>query len=1011
MKVVSHRIATASMFKTNCLALLVGIALSSSVYAQEASTKTRYTLSSGDLVKVVNEISRNSGLQIVYEIEDLQGLVTVDIKGELTVGQALDKALRGTGLGWTQVNPTTISIKKRAPATTRPNQKDTDAKPRSGSSTSADPGSSVQDLEELVVVGSRLGTSPVESAMPIKVITREQIDRSGASSIAQALTYLPEVPINSLGDRPFRGGTGVPGSGNTNSTTVQMRGLARGTTLVLINGRRAGDSALLTATGQFDLSAIPLALVDRIEVLPSGSSAAYGGDGLAGVINIVLRKDASGFELRTKTSIADGFDTTQISALWGKSWSRGKLTIAANWNKNSALMGSERDITGNRDYRRFGYNDVRSTVSNPGNVYSLSGCPVNQYCYVPLGQRGNLPGLNSSIASVPADQDGTGLVPGDFLATQGLLTKTTPLRHLRSAEEGYGLSLEGSFEVTSSLEAFAELSYTKRETPAYQNELGLQGGQYGDPAAIVPANNPFNPFGVAVGVDYYFKDTGLYTKFDQEHYRGLLGMKGRLGKFEWEVTGLQSRDKALGSGPLGFDRDAIREALAQTDPARALNPFAGNGNAPASDDVLRSLTSDYAHNAMTRTTILGAQVRGPLLKLPAGSVVGLLGVERQRQSVSIDSNSVELVTTFVDGSTSSDAYFAEARVPIMSPRANEAYERVAITGAIRSETSDRSDGSTKTQTSGIEVRPFESLLLRATYGTAFRPLLAYDTVQIPRVSEIYVNDPTRDPDFYFPVNGYTSGGVPVGIVPERSTTTTMGLLYRPSPEWSFSLTHWDTKFRDRIQYIDYLTIIQNESLFPGRVRRDPESGTIVFLDARQVNVARNDSAGVDIAVDGGWTSSIGSFYASVGATYTYKYEQQLSKESDVTHSVSVHDPEGWAPRWKIVPRLEWEANETLTTTMIGRYVSRYRDSVELTTGPDAGRYRSLGDFWLVDLNATISLSRIFSKNTFLRDSKISVGATNLFDKLPVYCCGYSGYDASQYDILGRSVYAELRIAL
>src|SRR3546814_5219462 len=92
----------------------------------------------------------------------------------------------------------------------------------------------------------------------------------------------------------------------------------KGTTLVLINGRRSGYSASYSDSGQFDLSTIPLALVERIEVLPAGSSAVYGGDGLAGVINIVLRRDANGFEFRYRRSSAKGYAVTQAGAVWGK---------------------------------------------------------------------------------------------------------------------------------------------------------------------------------------------------------------------------------------------------------------------------------------------------------------------------------------------------------------------------------------------------------------------------------------------------------------------------------------------------------------------------------------------------------------------------------------------------------------------------------------------------------------------------------------------------------------------
>src|SRR3546814_936097 len=113
------------------------------------------------------------------------------------------------------------------------------------------------------------------------VCSSDLIDRSGVGNIAQVLSYLSEVSINNVGDRNIGVGDGVMDGGNTNSTTIQLRGLPKGTTLVLINGRRAGDSASYSDSGQFDLSTIPLALVERIEVLPAGSSAVYGGDGLA----------------------------------------------------------------------------------------------------------------------------------------------------------------------------------------------------------------------------------------------------------------------------------------------------------------------------------------------------------------------------------------------------------------------------------------------------------------------------------------------------------------------------------------------------------------------------------------------------------------------------------------------------------------------------------------------------------------------------------------------------------
>jgi hypothetical protein len=96
--------------------------------------------------------------------------------------------------------------------------------------------------------------------------------------------------------------------------------------------------------------------------------------------------------------------------------------------------------------------------------------------------------------------------------------------------------------------------------------------------------------------------------------------------------------------------------------------------------------------------------------------------------------------------------------------------------------------------------------------------------------------------------------------------------------------------------------------------------------------------------------------------------------------------------------------------LLGRYVGRYRESTALSTGPNAGTYQVLGDFWVFDLNATISLDRFVGSKSLLGRTKLSFGATNFLNKMPDYCasCSFKGYDSGQYDILGRSIYAELR---
>jgi iron complex outermembrane receptor protein len=572
--------------------------------------------------------------------------------------------------------------------------------------------------------------------------------------------------------------------------------------------------------------------------------------------------------------------------------------------------------------------------------------------------------------------------------------------------------MSGRYQIAPWIAAIAEFTYTKRDVPAYQNPLTIYLGEYGSYGAVVPANNPFNPFGVPVGIDYQFRDTGIFTTYMQKSYRGVFGLSGKAGHFEWDVSKTQTRDRSGTTGPASLNLDAVAAALNSTDPTTALNPFVGDGTAPATDDVMLSLYNNLDQRNESRTDVLTGYIRGPLMRFPAGDVLGLIGAEQQRQEITVDSDDTGLLVQYIEGVIKSRALFAELRLPILSPRAGGVNERLALSGAFRSESSDRTSERTRSETIGLEFRPTESLLLRATYSTAFRPLLAYNAVQTPYERRQFVRDPLHNPTQRVPVDTYLFGGVPEGLRPETSSTTTIGFLYRPSPGWSLSLTKWDIEFRDRIATISTQTIINNEDRFPGRVRRNSTTGLLEFVDGRPVNVARNDTAGVDIGAEANWTTQVGDFYAGLTATYTSKFQQQLTDTSPTTENVSFYNPEGWAPRWKIVPRIEWLPNEWLSTFVVGRYVNKYLDSTPLSSGPNAGEYKALGEFWIVDLNANISLRRFVSERNMLADSKISLGATNLFNRLPEFCAGCSGnsYDASQYDILGRNVYAELRLS-
>src|SRR5258708_4819653 len=180
-------------------------------------------------------------------------------------------------------------------------------------------------LEKIVVVGSRLPAAEAQTAQDVHIYERERIERSGQTTLSDFLATLPEVSLNSV-------------ESSNLSTTVRVRGAAQGSVLVLINGRRAepvtGGAAF---AGYFDLNMIPLSMVERIEVLPTGSSAIYGGDALAGVVNIVLRSDFSGADATIGYKSAK--NTDEKLAYGGAGWKGdfARASLMMSYSKRNSL--------------------------------------------------------------------------------------------------------------------------------------------------------------------------------------------------------------------------------------------------------------------------------------------------------------------------------------------------------------------------------------------------------------------------------------------------------------------------------------------------------------------------------------------------------------------------------------------------------------------------------------------------------------------------------------------------
>ncbi|MBM0171000.1 TonB-dependent receptor plug domain-containing protein [Altererythrobacter sp. C41] len=417
--------------------------------------------------------------------------------------------------------------------------------------------------EPIVVTGTRIrGSGPVGST--VITVDREELDRSGRATLAD---FVRTIPQNFSGG-PAEANVGTTARGNATSnigfgTGVNLRGLGPGSTLTLIDGTRP---ALGGASGAFaDLSLIPAAAIERIEILTDGASAIYGSDAVAGVVNIRLRNRFEGVEARLRAGTADGdLGTYQASQIVGRRWGGGHVVVAGEYYQRGRLPSHKRAYA-TEDLRPFGGPDLRSNYGNPGTIVAANGAAFR----------------------IPAGQDGTDLTPDELIP--GGFNLGDARRHVDLLPRQETVSLYGSGEqnLGGGFSLFARALYAKRRFEARRRVLGIS------PLTITPSHPYYvDPIGTGENIRVYYDPVADFgpegVKGTVRAFNAILGGRAELGRWSLEL-----------SGGYGVQREGyeavnlvhllrLARAVAATDPAWALNPFGdGSVNDPALIDSLR----------------------------------------------------------------------------------------------------------------------------------------------------------------------------------------------------------------------------------------------------------------------------------------------------------------------------------------------------------------------------------------------------------------------------------------
>ena len=309
--------------------------------ALDALATTAYLdLPAQPLSKSVGDLGWQANVEILCLHKYCQGISAPRVLGMQTVQHALETLLRGSGLRYKPLDDHTIGVfpaaNEVAPAT--PPAPSKQAKPTESQKSAAADAS----VEEVVIGTNLIGVDPLG---PLTTYSRREIEESGAPTLEDFLSRLPQ---NLNSNSKATNLVGAPQNGERGSS-YNFWGLGERGTLVLVDGHRIAESAM----GSFvDVSLIPLASVDRVEVLPEGASAIYGADAVAGVINIALRKNFSGLEVDVRNSwpARSGADQSSAALTLGKDWGSGNSVFSFTYRRDQRLLSTDRSYSDTPGY-------------------------------------------------------------------------------------------------------------------------------------------------------------------------------------------------------------------------------------------------------------------------------------------------------------------------------------------------------------------------------------------------------------------------------------------------------------------------------------------------------------------------------------------------------------------------------------------------------------------------------------------------------------------------------------
>jgi iron complex outermembrane receptor protein len=830
-------------------------------------------------------------------------------------------------------------------------------------------------IQEVVVIGSTLKSSDaVHAAVPVNVITAEEIAKSGAVTIADYLTKIPAL----TGAGMERDGAGVGAT-----LAPNIHGIGSKYTLMLVNGRR------LSANVISDLRYVPVAAIERVELLKAGASGLYGSDAVSGVVNFVLKTSYDGAAVSAlygESYRGDASNQDASLTFGGKSESGG-FVFVANYFSRGAILGADRLLVHSNDTRELGGLDFRSSTNSPATINGV-------------------PGRGAIILDTDRFPKGTySLNPADYRpyvferdAYDRIPDGVTYSNPLDRVSVYFG----GDSDLGHGVQVFSDMLFSQVKEQMYtgMSVLNLSNSQIGG----VPATNPYNPFGIALSnVAVRFNEVGpADTRLQRTMKRGVLGLRGKIGDFDASLAGTVFDNEVRNRRDNMISLAGLRAALNRTGPT-AFNPFGNEANSAAQYAGVvmpRQFTNTQGYRSVD------ALLSGPLFKLPAGAVELSVGAEYRKVDAGLRAEATSIAGGFADAAAQTPyqldrnirSAFAETRIPLVGPSAGASRNRLELSAALRHEKYSDAGGTTDPMVALKWDALPDQLMLRASYNTSFRAPDLESTTNDKFTQQGFVVDPLTGGALGVQI---TTGSNPA-LKPEDSKTYTAGLVFEPLavPNLRVSTDYFRVEQENQIVAPTAQAVISG--LAPGTVCRCAGQGIAdVQIEALLVNLASTKIEGIDFETV--WGTTLGAYRLdlSLNASRLMKFEADTGFQGGPVsylgeYSVlSASNGFGGLPKWR--GQTSVGLSRGGFTSSIGvNYVGDYLDA--RSTAPATGPGR-IDSFTTLDFAASYAFGEL---GIGLLDGIVGrVGLENALNSQPDFVRGNNGYDQGLASIRGR----------